>query len=60
MQGASSRREDLTTICHACRQDFNHEWVGSTEDAPPLPGGLQRDGWVLDHNRVQVWTPWGA
>ena len=35
-------------------EEYNHDWVGSTEDAPPLPGGLQRDGWVLDHNRVQV------
>jgi len=36
------------------REEYNHDWVGSTEDAPPLPGGLQRDGWVLDHNRIQV------
>lgn len=33
---------------------FNHPHAAATEHAPPLPLGSVTDGWVLDHNRVQV------
>ena len=54
-------REHVRGRCKPCRREqYNHGWVGSTEDAPPLPSGLQRDGWVLDHNRMQVRVSPGA
>lgn len=41
-------------LCARRRGAFNHPHVSATEHAPPLPSGPVTDGWMLDHNRVQV------
>ena len=44
---------DHSPAC-CCSGSFNHSHAAATEHAPPLPPGPIADGWVLDHNRVQV------
>lgn len=37
-----------------CRLPFNFPHVTVTKSGPPLKAELSREGWAVDHNRVQV------
>jgi hypothetical protein len=44
-----------------CRRlPFNFSHVGITQQALPVKAELEKEGWILDHHRVQVHTARGA